>query len=402
MNGFALLDVLLVLVLAGYLVQGALRGLLRTASGTIGVIAGTVAAVVAAPFVAVWIPSAPWRLPAVLAAVFLLVFAGYALGAAVGRSLGRRVDRGPLRVVDRVLGAIVNLIVGGLVLSLLAITIGSFGFPGLSQAIASSHVLRAIDGITPDPVKSGLARLRSLAIDDGIPRIVEALQDPPTPPAIPRVDTGDPALTAAAGSVVRIAGNALACSQTQSGSGAVVADDRVLTNAHVVAGVERPVVEVPGGNAITATVVAFDPDHDLALLDVPGITAAPLTLADDLAPGSDAIVDGYPHGGPFTTSPARVLTVGPVRIDDIYGSSPAVREVYTLAADIEQGNSGGPLLTTDGRMAGIVFAKSTNTANVGYAMTSSQIAELVHDAPRLRTRVAPGHCIAEGGTITQG
>src|SRR5690606_9850200 len=130
--------------------------------------------------------------------------------------------------------------------------------------------------------------------------------------SIPVIDTGSDALNVAAGSVVRITGNALACGVAQTGTGFVVADDRVVTNAHVVAGVTEPVVETLGGQVIAGTVVYFDPADDLAVIAVPGLDAAALDLAPVLQPGSDAVVQGYPHGGPFVSGAASVVSVGSI------------------------------------------------------------------------------------------
>src|SRR5690606_26696731 len=137
---------------------------------------------------------------------------------------------------------------------------------------------------------------------------------------VPDVDTGTDALAAAAQSVVRISGTAYACGQNQSGTGFVIAPDRVVTNAHVVAGVPNPVVEAPNGQALDGSVVYFDPADDLAVIAVAGLAAQPLDLAAPLEPGDDAVIDGYPYGGPFTSGPAEVLAVSTERLEDIYGS----------------------------------------------------------------------------------
>ena len=126
---------------------------------------------------------------------------------------------------------------------------------------------------------------------------------------------------------------------------------------------------------------------------VPGLDAAPLALAD-MAIGEEGVVDGYPHGGPFTSTAAEVLAISNERVADIYGESSTVREVATLAADVQPGNSGGPLITLDGRVAGLVFARNSEHANLGYATTIAQLEPLLEDAPGLTTPVKPGHCVA--------
>jgi S1-C subfamily serine protease len=254
-------------------------------------------------------------------------------------------------------------------------------------------VLRAIDDATPDPVQAFLAGVRSAVVEGGLPLITEALGGITTSPELPLADTGTPDLTRAANSVVRITGNAFECGQNQTGSGFVVAEGRVVTNAHVVAGVAEPIVEVPGGGALPGRVVYFDPATDLAVIAVDGMTTPPLPLASTLPPGSTAVVDGYPYGGPFTTGAARVLSITTTTVDDIYGGPGAAREIYTLAADVREGNSGGPLVTTSGAVAGVVFARSADLANVGYAMTMTELAPVAAQAPTLSEPVAPGVCV---------
>lgn len=386
-----LLDLLLVLLLVGYLVYGYLNGFVRSLGTIVGIAAGVVAAFFAVPLVGSWVPSPVWRIAATVAAAVGLVLAGHAAGAAVGHAIRRRVERTPLRVIDRVLGAAVTGVAAALVASVLAFSVGSLGVPLLSRAIATSAVLRAIDTLTPDPVQAFLAQLRSITIDEGLPRIFSAFGG--APPAIPSIETNNPALAVAAQSVVRITGNAYACGQSQSGSGFVVSTDRVVTNAHVVAGVSEPVIELPSGEVLAGRVVYFDPLDDLAVIAVDGMSAAPLQLTVTLSPGSAAVVNGYPYGGPFTSTAAEVISVDTAQVDDIYGTSTSPREVYTLAADVREGNSGGPLLAESGAVTGVIFARSAESPTVGYAMTMAELTPVAAEAPSLGESVSSGECI---------
>ena len=386
-----LLDVLLVLVLVASLVNGYRSGLVRSLSGIAGIIAGGTVAFFLVPLIGPWIPAPEWRTPVTLGAALVLVLGGFTVGESIGHAIRRRAHRTKLRVVDRVLGAGVALVATALVISMLAFSIGALGVPFLSPAIASSGTVRTINELTPDPVERFLAQLRSSAVEDGLPRIVEAFTGPS--PEIPDVDTGSPALVTAARSVLKITGNAYACGQNQSGSGFVVAAGRVVTNAHVVAGVSEPVVEVPGGGALPGRVVYFDPVDDLAVIAVSGLTAAPLELTGNLAPGTEAVTDGYPLGGPFDSDPAEVISVAAVGVADIYGRNPSPRQVYTLASDVQQGESGGPLLSLGGEVAGVIFAKAQDTPNVGYALAMEELAPVAARAASLDSPVASGHCV---------
>lgn len=388
-----ILDILLVLTLIGYLIYGFRHGFLHSVGSILGIIAGGTAAVMLIPLLSQWVPDPAWRIVATLAVVFLLLFGGQAVGASLASLLRRRMKNGGLRAIDRLFGGVVSVVATALVLATVSVSIAALGVPVLSTSIASSTVLRTIDSLTPAEAKSALAKLRSTVTNESLPQIVEALGGPVVAPELPEAVASTPGLEVAARSVVRITGNAFACGQSQSGSGFVVAEDRVVTNAHVVAGVTAPVVEVPGRGAQAATVVYFDPADDLAVLEVPDLAAAPLALTGTLPVGSNAVTDGYPFGGPFVSLPAQVISVGTIDVNNIYGTNPAGRNVYTLAADVQQGDSGGPLLSESGQVAGVVFAKSATTANIGYAVTMEELLPVAQSAPDLTETVSSGDCI---------
>ncbi len=388
-----LLDLFLILLFLVYLGEGWRTGFARSISTIAGIIAGGVVAFFAIPFIAGIVPAPFWRTVITIAVAVALLAGGHAAGAALGRALRGRVAETALSVPDRVFGAFINLVASALVTALIAGSVGALGIPFLSTAISDSWVLKGIERITPPPVDAALARLRSFVLDEGLPSIGEALGGITTSPGVPDIDTGTGPLAEAAQSVVRISGNAYACGQNQSGTGFVVATDRIVTNAHVVAGVPEPVVEAPNGQALDGRVVYFDPEDDLAIIAVSGLTAPPLDMAFTLGVGDEAVVDGYPFGGPFTTGPAEVLAVSTEQIDDIYGQSSSPREVYSLAADVNPGNSGGPLLTTDGDIAGVIFARSATDEDLGYAMTNAELGPVVDAAPGLASAISPGSCV---------
>lgn len=391
MPGFSVLDIILALVLLAYLFHGFRAGLLISVGGIVGIIAGAVAAFFAIPLVGSWVVDSAWRVPAIIIAALILLIAGQSIGAGIGRRVRRGVDRTPLRIVDRILGAIVNVVVAALLMSMLAFSVASLGVPVFSQAIASSAVIRTINSLTPNPVKSMLAQLRSVVTQDALPRIIDTLGPAKAVP-VPNTSTNTAALNKAAGSVVKVTGTAYKCGQNQSGSGFVVADDRVVTNAHVVAGVTNPVVEVHNGTVLQGKVVFFDPVHDLAVISVNGMTAPALQLDDNLRRGDSAAFDGYPLGGPFQSRPAAVQAVVTSRVPNIYGDDPTPLELYDLSAHVQEGNSGGPLLAADGDVVGVVFAKSASKSSVGYALTMKELAPVATKAATYSAPVAAGHC----------
>ena len=388
-----LLDVLLILLFLVYLGEGLRNGFARSISTILGILAGGIAAFFLIPVLAQAIPEPFWRTVATVAVAVALLIGGHAAGNAIGRAIRGALDETPLSAPDRLFGGLANLVVSALVTALIAGSVGALGIPLLSTAISGSWVLKGIETLTPPPVDAALARLRSVVLEEGLPSIGEALGGIDTSPGVPDVDTGTDALGVAAQSVVRITGNAYSCGQSQSGTGFVVAADRIVTNAHVVAGVAEPVVEAPNGQALDAHVVYFDPDDDLAVIAVTGLRVAPLDLAGTLSAGADAVVDGYPFGGPFTSGPAEVLAVSTEQIADIYDHDTNPREVYSLAAQVNPGNSGGPLLTTGGDVAGVVFARSASDDNLGYAMTNAELAPVVQRAASLSTAITPGTCV---------
>ncbi|HSP74702.1 MAG TPA: MarP family serine protease [Cryobacterium sp.] len=386
------LDVVLLIVLFGYLISGYRSGLIGSISGIAGLAAGAVAAYFLVPLVGTWVPAAEWRTAASLAAAAVLLIGGLSLGRSIGRLLTPQGTRNKLRVVDRVLGAGAAVTVTALVASMIAFSIGALGVPVVSPAVSSSGVIRSIDSLTPDPVKSFLAQLRSIVVTEGIPRVVEAFNG--ETPVIPSVGTDSEALRATSASVLKINGTAYSCGQNQSGSGFVIASERVLTNAHVVAGVSEPVVVTPDGSSRTGQVVYFDPVVDLAVIAVSGLEAPPLPLGDNLAPGSLAVSSGYPFGGPFESAPAEVVSVDSALVADIYGQDPTPRQIYSLAADVDHGESGGPLFSEAGVVAGVIFAKSTITDNLGYALAMEEVDPVAEQAASLSAPVSSGACIS--------
>jgi S1-C subfamily serine protease len=387
-----ILDIVLLISLIGYAIYGFRVGLVVSLGGILGISVGAIAAFLSIPLVAGWVSDNVWRVPVVLIVMLVLLGAGQLLGLAVGRVIRRGLDRTPLRIFDRLLGAALDLVVAALLMSMLAFSISALGVPFLSQTIASSRVIGTVNALTPDPAKALLAQLRSAVVQDGLPVIADALAPHSAPPA-PSVVPNSAALAAAANSVVKITGNAYQCGQNQSGSGFVVSPGRIVTNAHVVAGVSAPVVEPKGGGAYQGRVVYFDPAHDLAVIAVSGLSTTPLPLGNNLAPGATGAFDGYPLGGPFQSGAATVQSVPTVEMKDIYGNNPEPVELYYLSATVQEGNSGGPLLNQAGQVTGVVFAKSTTSASVGYALTMKELSPVASGAAALSAPVESGHCI---------
>ncbi len=386
-----IVDIALIALLAVALAVGLSRGFLATIGFFAGLALGAVAAYWVLPFVGQWVTDLAWRGPAMIGAGIALLVIGSGLGSAVGNFFRRGADRIKLRVPERLLGGVVNVAAAALTISFVAGSLTPVGVPVLSAALGSSSVVRTINELTPAPVRTGARRPARNDLRRRHPSSGRAHPDRPVP-TTPSIALDDPALTQAAQSVARISGTAYACGITSSGSGFVVADGRVVTNAHVVAGVDTPLVELPGRPAREGRVVYFDPVDDIAVISVDQLDAASLPIAQTLAVGSPAVVQGYPGGGPFTSGSAQILSEGTVPVPDIYDDSSAPRDIYALAGIVRPGNSGGPLLTTSGQVAGIVFARSDTDDNVGYAMTPAELEPVMAQMGSLSAPVASGNC----------
>lgn len=383
-------DIIVVSALVTALILGLVRGLVATAGTIVGVILGAVLAVWTIPLVAPTFSGWEYRSLVLALIGIAVILAMAAVGAAVGRRLRRGVDRARLAPLDRVLGGVVSTIAVALVLLLSAGTITTSGTPGLSTAIGSSRVLSVIDELTPPAVDSALSELRGFIVDEGIPRVGELLA-PEVEPTAPPIALNDPELQRAAASVARISGTAYACGASLTGSGFVAAEDLVVTNAHVVAGVSSPYVELPGRSSREGRVVFFDPVDDIAVIAVDGLRATPLEIVDPVPAGSAVAIQGYPLGGPFTSGQAFVLSSGQAVVADIYDEGSALRDIYAMQADVRPGNSGGPVLSDAGEVVGVVFARGDDDAPRGYALTTRELSDALAVAADAET-VSSGEC----------
>jgi len=395
-TGSIFVDIFLVLVLVVYLGYGWNTGFIRGLGSLAGIVLGAIAALFAIPIITPWVTVPGWRVAAVILVAITLIGIGQTVGAWLGRILSAPLHRTPLKVVDRVLGAIATFAVTALMLSLVAAGIGGLGVPVISQALGSSAVIRTIDSLTPDPVKALMARARSAVFDTGFSVISRALSPDVTTTAVPEVDTSTENISAASASVVRIAGTAFSCGQYQTGSGFVVAKNRVVTNAHVVAGVSEPVVESRSGQSLPGRVVYFDPTADRAVIAAPGLALDAPETAASLETNDLAATAGFPWGGPFVINGAKVVDVSKIPINDIYGETTSPRAVYTLAADLVEGDSGGPLLSLDGDVVGAIFARGEAGTTLGYAVTMDVLGPVVAQASELSNTVDSGACVTRG------
>jgi S1-C subfamily serine protease len=189
-----------------------------------------------------------------------------------------------------------------------------------------------------------------------------------------------------------IRGVARGCQTMHEGSGFVVAPNRVMSNAHVVAGAVTVTVEAEG-QFYDATVVSFDPNADISILDVPNLPSAPLTFAEAGAQtGASAVVLGYPGGGDFAATPARIRQTVDLDGSDIYRTRTVTREVYTIRGAVRQGDSGGPMIDLTGRVLGVVFGAAVDDSETGFVLTASEVSRQLASLGNTQ-QVATGACV---------
>ena len=256
-----------------------------------------------------------------------------------------------------------------------------------------SAVVRTLDAALPQP-PSLLAQVRRLFNRFGFPDVFSGIPPLPAEPVRPpSQEEARAAAEAAASSTVQVIGPA--CDVIQEGSGFVAADGYVVTNAHVVAGMDDPEVRSAVGGSADATTVLFDPDLDLAVLSVPNASGPPLPLATEpLDRGAPGAILGYPQGGPLDVRRAAVRRTFANAVGrDIYGHGEVDREVLELQTLVRPGNSGGPFVLPDGRVGGVVFAASSTDEGVGYAIASGEVDDILQSAIGRTSEVDTGPCI---------
>ncbi|MFC5381938.1 MarP family serine protease [Aquipuribacter nitratireducens] len=394
------LDVLLVVLLVGYAGAGFRQGLVVGLGSLVGFVGGVLLGAWFLPGLLPGLPPGATRSLVLLGGAVLLGVVGQVLLASLAGLLRGAVTWRPARAVDAATGLVAAVVAASAVVWLVAGAVRVSPFPTLSGAVAGSRVVSALDtaveALVPDRVGGAIEAYYDEVSGELFPRVfagevVEPLLpvDPPDAAVLQ-----DPGVARAAAGVVRITGIADECRRGQEGSGFVWASERVVTNAHVVAGVDEPRVQVGGtGEALPASVVAFDPERDLAVLAVPGLQARPLPVGEPLGRGDDAVVAGFPLNGPYVIGAGRVRDVVTAVGEDIYGEPGVEREVYSLAAQVRPGNSGGPVLDPTGAVVGVVFARSLQDAGTGYAVTLAEAGPVL-DGAGSSEQVDTGGCVA--------
>lgn len=396
MTSIAVFDVVLLAIFITSLVLGWNQGAVSSIMAIVGVVLGLVIGVPLAPLAMAQVDDHSAKVLLGLGTVVLLAGVGHVVGTVAGQSL-RNIIRSPLAVgLDSSLGAIVQSVTGMVVIWMIAIPLAA-AVPGqFADWVRESKGLSLIDQIAPDEWSDAFSGILRQLRDDGMPAIAPPFgykQDIPDEPADPAV-ISQSVVDSIRPSIVRVMGEAPQCERLLQGTGFVIAPDLIVTNAHVVAGATTVRLETVVGMA-DANVVHYDPLDDVALLRTTDLPLEPMQWAgQDARPGDDAVVLGFPESGPFKATPARVTENIIIRGPDIYSSARHERQSYVLKADVRHGNSGGPLITPEGKILGLVFGAGVNNDETGYALTHDEVQPHIDDAMDNYEATSTQQCVA--------
>lgn len=391
----SVVDLVLIVLTLAFALSGFRQGLLVSATSILGFLGGALlGAQLSGPVADRINGSSVTRVFAALVVVLAAALLGQILAGAAGRALRARVTWEPAKLVDAVAGAVVSAASVLLVAWMVASPLASSPFPVVASQVRKSALVQAVDSAMPDGVRSVYDTLRKAIDRRGLPDVL----DPLTPTQVRNVAPPDKSAVSARvaaavkGSVVKIVGIAPSCSRQIDGSGFVYAPERVMTNAHVLAGVGHPKVYAEG-QVYAAHPVYIDEETDIAVLDVPGLPEVPLAFAPaPVSTGTDTIIMGYPGGGSLYIGAARVRERAEISGPDFRDQHTVIRDVYALYGTVRAGNSGGPLLSTDGKVLGVVFASSVDDPTTGYALTAQLVKKAATAGSTATAAVGTGPC----------
>ena len=372
------LDVLILIFAIAAFFRGLEIGFVRQFFSTTGFIGGLWLGALLQPHLIHLVHSDGAKSVLTISLTLGLAFILLSLGELVGVVLKRKILHNSFNPVDYGAGsllALATLLVG---VWLSASIFSSMPIPSMQKAVGDSRIIRILNQHLPS-APNIVADIGHLIDPNGFPDVFAGIEPAPSKSVPqPGLKGFQTAIASAQPSVVRVAGQG--CGGIVEGSGFVVDKNLVATNAHVIAGINRIVVQDQNGNH-TAIAIWFDPDLDFAVLRVSGLAGNPLKFdTSQQRRGTAAAALGYPGGGDFVAKSAAILNSFSATGHNIYGTGETTRNIYELQADIIPGNSGGPLITERGRVIGVIFAESTTYHNVGYALTADKVQQELQTA----------------------
>ncbi|MDN4171945.1 MarP family serine protease [Nocardioides sp. SOB77] len=386
------LDWLLVLLVLAYALSGYWQGFVTGAFATAGLLLGGLAGVWLAP---VALGDAAPSLVVSLGALFIVILTA-SLGQAVLQYAGARIrDRitwQPVRALDAIGGAALSAAAVLLVAWALGVAISGSAIAGVTPLVRGSSVLAKVDQGLPGSADAVLESFNDVVGTTFFPRYLE----PFAPERIVEVGPGprrllrDPDVEAARESVLKIRGTN-GCGRGIEGTGFLYAPDRLMTNAHVVAGVADPEVEIDD-SSVPASVVYYNPELDVAVLALDSGDRGLLAFDEGAEPKDGVAILGYPQDGPYNVTAGRIRSEQRLRSPNIYGDGTVIREVFSLRGLVRPGNSGGPIVSSTGDVVGVVFAASVTDDDTGYALTAEQVADARRIGVTNTEEVSTGDC----------
>jgi S1-C subfamily serine protease len=387
-------DLLIIALVVGSALHGSFQGAAVQVLSYLGFGLGLIAGARLGPVLAQATNNPVLKVAAVTGCLFGLA----AILSSIGRAIGVRttwgvLNRMKLGWLNSAVGSGIAIVATLLTAWLIGGLLAQVGLPGITGGFHESKIMQVLDDRLP-PAPAVFSRVQAALLPAGFPPVFAGLEPSPAP-AVP-VTAGpivDAAVAHAKASTVKVISTG--CGRITLGSGFVVGRGLVVTNAHVVAGVDHPAVQ-DGSGSHRASVLLFDPKMDLAVLQTTGLAGKALLLDRDIvARGDQGAVLGYPQGGPFHAEPGAVRARLPAVVGrDIYAGGLVSRDVYQLEAQVKPGNSGGPFVEESGRVVGVVFASSLVEPNVAYALTSKAVGAQVDKAGLVRSPMGSGRCAA--------
>jgi hypothetical protein len=314
-----------------------------------------------------------------------------------------------LRQFDRAFGAVLNGLVGLAIAWVFAAVLTVVPVSrGVADQVKGSSLVGALVGVVPPT-----GDLASLVLRSGLV--------PATAGPLVLTSTPDDSIVTAPGvvatepSVLQVVGRA--CNLIVTGTAWVEAPDTVVTNAHVVAGMQRVFVRsaahTPGAETndnlrdevdqgtvgAAAQVDVFDPQDDVAILTVPGLNLPPLRMADvEPAHDTSSAVVGFPKREGENVTSARYDRELTWPSSDIYNQRRLPVPVASFGGGVLSGNSGSPLETADGEVVATVEASTVGqSVQGGFAVPNDVVRRL---ATQLGTNVDTGPCITDAPGTT--
>jgi uncharacterized membrane protein required for colicin V production len=393
------LDLILLVVVAAFAVSGYRQGFIVGILSFFGFVGGALLGAEFGPSISRALVGGQTQQD-VIAVVLLVSFAviGQFIASSIGAAMRSTVTWHSATLLDSVGGSVVSVVSVLLIAWVVGSVLIESPFPVVDTQVNNSLVLQTLDRFMPSPAKTMFSDFRRLLASNNAYAEVFSGIGAERILAIPAPDpsvVNARGVQSASNSVVRVQGVAPSCSRSIEGSGFVISPDHVLTNAHVVAGVtSRQTVTIGNGATnLQATVVYYDPQVDVAILYVPRLNLTPLQFAGSANPGDNAVVAGYPlDATSLHLVPARIGGVQNAQGPNIYETSTVTRQIYEIRAVVKSGNSGGPLLSPQGTVDGVVFAAAVGVSDTGFALTAAEVSADASAGAQLTSPVSTGDC----------